>query len=222
MNKILTILLDALILFAVSTVFVYLADLGFSGLKKKIPKDDPVVTAIVQGDIGNVESVLKEVKAKQDINVKVVAKTDEHGRTALMRAAYANLSSAEAIAKTDEKRAPMIALLVEHGAPKDARDNDGWTALMWASWSGLDKTADRLLEAGAKPSVADMLGNTALSIAALRGNAAIVRSLMDKGADPSAVTLAGKTALDNARKGLAEYPGKKAAYQDVMTLLGVK
>ncbi len=222
MNKLTGILIDALILILVALVLVILIKVAKTSLEKKVPKDDPVVTAIVQGKIKNVESVIKEAEDHKTEGVKPLERSDDQGRTALMLTAYANLSSADAVAEIDEKRSPMVALLMEHGAPINQQDKDGWTALMWASWSGLDKTADKLLELGANPSLADRQGNTALTIAAQRGNVAIVRSLLSKGANLSAATKTGKTALDAARKGLSEYPDKKNAYQDIIGLLGSK
>ena len=214
-SKLVNIIVDGLILSVVSSIMALVAYFFFDWLKGNTAKDDPLVTAIIQGKSQEIERLVAPGAGATGL-------TDDFGRTALMRAAFANLSAADAIAKTDEKRAPIVALLVEHGAPIDGRDSDGWTALMWASWSGLDKTADKLLELGANPSLADRQGNTALTIAAQRGKVAIVRSLLSKGANPSAATKTGKTALDTARKGLSEYPDKKDAYQDVIGLLGSK
>lgn len=260
---ILTIAVDGLILFFVSTAFVYLADLGFSGLKKKVPKDDPVVTAIAQGEIKSVEAALTAVETQLKGSAKATTQMDEHGRTSLMRAAYVNLSATAAmdyalsmlrmrkvdpkhpsgfpldnvrsmcekrtatvnknatasIGEADGKRAPMIALLAGHGAQIDAQDHDGWTALMWASWSGLEKTADELLKLNASHSLADNQGYTALAIASMRGNVAIVRSLITKGVDKNVSTRTGKNALDLAKTGMNEYPAKKVDYQEIVTLL---
>lgn len=206
MIKLRTILLDALILFAVSTVFVIAADFAFSGLKKKIPKDDPVVTAVGQGEIKGLETAIKEVKEDSNNRDTVVAKTDEHGRTSLMRAAYVNFADPEETAKADDKRPPMVTLLLDEGAPLNAKDHDGWTALMWASWSGLSKVVDTLLERGADIAVADQQGNTALIIAARRGNVEVVKFLLAKGADKAARNKAGHSALQAAELGLKEHP----------------
>ena len=211
MNKIRTILLDALILFAVSTVFVALADRAFSGLKGKIPKDDPVVTAIGQGEIKGLESVIAGLENDPRTQGKVATQTDEHGRTSLMRAAYANLGDSKILKETDEKRAPMIALLLAHGARLDAVDHDGWSALMWAAWSGLPTAVAKLLDSGADHSLTDRQGNTALIIAAQRGHADIVTELLAKGADRAAKNSAGQTARDAAKTGLEQHPTSQSA-----------
>lgn len=212
MNRLGVILKDGVILFAVSTVLVVCVDQGFSLLKGKSAKDDPLVTAIVQGKTEELENLAEG-------GAGVTGRKDDQGRTALMRAAYVNLDGAELLATADIERAEMVVLLVGRGAPVNAVDNDGWSALMWASWSGLNEVASRLLESGANPTLADRQGNTALTIAAGRGNAGIVSSLLSKGADPDMTTKSGKTALDLAKTGLMEYPGKKGAYDQVISLL---
>ena len=215
MNKALWILIDAAILFAVSTLFVLLANLAFSGLKGKTPKDDPLVTAITQGN-------MTELTAAATAGGKVAALFDAQGRSALMRAAYVNLSDPTLIATADAKRAAMIPLLLEHKAPLNQQDHDGWTALMWAAWSGLPQTATQLLDKGALATPADRQGHTALALAARRGNVDIVRQLLARGADPAATTLSGQSVLDLARAGLREYPAKAPAYQEIIGLLGGK
>jgi len=206
MTKLRTILLDALILFAVSTVFVAVADWAFSGLKGKIPKDDPVVTAIGQGELKGLEGVVAELEADPATKAKVAIQTDEHGRTSLMRAAYANLGDPEKLKEADGIRKPMIALLLAHGALLDGQDDDGWSALMWACWSGLPQVVEALLEHGASHTLADRQGNTALLIAARRGHAGIVQTLLAKGADRSHRNKAGQDALAAAELGLSEHP----------------
>jgi ankyrin repeat protein len=206
------ILVDGLILFTVSTALVVLSDKGFSKLKDKTPKDDPIVSAITQGDLKKLEVVAKQ-------GGKVAALTDEQGRTALMRAAYANLSGSKLLAETDTKRSEMIPVLLDHKAPLNQQDQDGWTALMWASWSGLPKVVEKMLDSGALHTMADKQGNTALILAAQRGNTEIVRQLMAKGADPAAKTRSGQIARDLARTGMREYPDKATAYQEIISLL---
>lgn len=217
-NKIWIILKDGLILFAISSALVITANFAFSGLKGKIPKDDPIVTVISQGEIkGFTEAVEESIKTNP---TKAVQVTDEHGRTSLMRAAYANLSNEAELTKQNEIRTTMTLLLLDKGAIIDAQDKDGWTAMMWAAWSNLPKVVQTLIERGATVTHADRQGNTALMIAAGRGNAAIVQSLLDKGADRSTKNLAGKSALDLAIAGAIAYPDKKTAYQQIMAQLG--
>ena len=212
MNRILTISVDGIILFTVSTLFVIAADKAFSGLKGKTPKDDPLVTAILQEDLKQLESKLGDGSAPD-------ASIDEHGRSALIRAAYVNLSDAKATAASDEKRAPMAALLISRGAAPDHLDTDGWSALMWASWSGLPKTAAVLIENKANVRTADKQGQTALTLAAARGHVEVVRLLLAHDADPAAATARGQNALDLAKNGLATHPARKSAYEEILRLL---
>jgi hypothetical protein len=212
------------ILLVVSTVVVVLADNMFSKLKGKIPKDDPVVTAIGQGNLKGLETIISKLEADPEAKAKATQQTDNNGRTSLMRAAYVNLSESDKIKDADEVRAPMVGLLLAHGAPLDAQDHDGWTALMWAAWSGMPKVVDLLLEHGANLALADRHGNTALHIAAERGQAEIVKALLAKGADKNLRNQAGQTALADAEKGLAEHPArfygsKQAGYHGAIALL---
>ena len=205
------IIADMLILAAVSTIFVGIVNAAFSGLKKGA-KSDPMVTATLQGDTNAVVALLKNPATDAD-------KPDHYGRTPLLWAAYVNYSSPARTAEEDRKRAPIVRLLLDHKVQIGTRDNDGWTALMWASWSGLTQVTGILLEHGADASVADRQGNTALALAAQRGNVDIVRLLLTKGADKAAVTRTHKTALDLAKLGMEQYPAKKDAYTGIVAAL---
>lgn len=212
MTKLKEIISDGIILFAISTAFVIVVDRGFSKLKGAVKTDDPIVTAVIQADSKKLGELVKPGE-------RVTNKTDELGRSALMRAAYANYADAKTLANTDAKRVAMVGLLVEQGARVDDVDHDGWSALMWASWSGLDQVAAKLLELGASHQSADKQGNTALIIAAQRGNAGIVEALLAKGADSSVRNKAGLSALDTASTGMRQYPDKQSAYAKVLAAL---
>ena len=123
------------------------------------------------------------------------------------------------LSDTDAKRTALIELLLTHGAKPDTRDNDGWTALMWASWSGLKEVVTKLLESGASPEFADKQGNTALIIAAQRGHATIVAALLAKGADATAANKAGLTPLAAAKTGLAQFPDQSVGFAAVIARL---
>lgn len=207
------ILADGLILFAISSVIAICAHLSITALKKKGAKDDPIVTALLQGDL---EETTKLAKRGEDSTNQV----DDQGRTALMRAAYVNLSSAEAVATKDEDRAKVATILLDHGARVDSKDHDGWTALMWAAWSGLPKTAELLIDRGAAVGAADRRGNTALMLAARRGNAEIVKLLLVHHADISPANQDGRTARDMAQLGQREGTAEKAIYQTILGALG--
>lgn len=116
--------------------------------------------------------------------------------------------------KADEKRLPIIEVLVTAGADVNAKDNDGWTALIWASWSGMPKVTEKLLDLKADITVVDRKGNSALTMAAMRGNLDVVKILIAKGAKPAATD---KAVIEKAMK---EYPKKKATYEQILGLLG--
>ncbi len=58
-----------------------------------------------------------------------------------------------------------MATLIAHGADVNARADDGWTPLMYASARGHMKVAEALLDAGADKELKDDDGVTALEIA---------------------------------------------------------
>jgi len=221
MRKYRLILIDTLLLCLVSTVLAIAVNFAVAKLKGEVKKDDPIVTAIIQSNTKEVEKLVGQ-------GADVTNETDELGRSALMRAAFANFSGprggtehepADILSDIDGKRAGIVELLLTHGAAPDSRDNDGWTALMWASWSGLTQVVGKLLEGGASPQFADHQGNTALLIAAQRGNPAIVKALLAKGADAAVTNKAGNTALATAQTGLAQYPDQAAGYAAVIAQL---
>lgn len=221
MKKYRLILIDTLILCLVSTVLAIGVYTAVAMLKGKVKKDDPIVTAILQANTKEVEKLVQQ-------GGSVTNETDDLGRTALMRAAFANYADTRSqpgnearnlLSDTDDKRTGIVVLLLDHGAMPDVRDHDGWSALMWASWSGLNQVAANLLDRGASHQFADKQGNTALIIAAQRGNAGIVKTLLAKGADKSVTNNAGQSALTAAKLGLAQYPEKPADYADVISQL---
>jgi len=80
----------------------------------------------------------------------------------------------------------------------NAKDNDGWTPLFWAAFSGRTDIVRALLEKGANVNAIDDSGKTALMSAAVRGHTDTVRALLEKGADVNAKSKAGRTALMSA------------------------
>lgn len=218
---------DASILLVVSVCLVlFLNNVVFSRLKHD--NSDSLVTAIQQDNTNRVAEILgekeyetqrKDYPTHQAYKKARAARTDEIGRTAMMWVAYANNRDQEITAKCDDARLPMVTLLVDAGADLNARDRDGWTALMWASWSNLPKVTAKLLALGADVNAADRLGNTALTLAALQGHGGMVALLLQKGANKALATKAGKTAGALAAEGLKKNPGKAAAYSAVLSAL---
>lgn len=85
------------------------------------------------------------------------------------------------------------------GAETNARDAQGWTALMHAANQGHALLIEPLLSAGAQPDARAPDGATALFIAALHGYSDIVAALLRAGADAAIPGPKGRTPLDMAR-----------------------
>ena len=85
------------------------------------------------------------------------------------------------------------------GADVNARDGQGWTALMHAVNKGYVLLVELLLAAKADPDVRAPDGATALFMAVAHGQPEIVALLMEAGADVSIKGPKGKTAVDVAR-----------------------
>lgn len=94
-----------------------------------------------------------------------------------------------------ESRAPLIELLLQHGADIEARDIEGATALMRAAADRCGDSVAALLASGADINAQDPWGRTALHWAA-QGNACrAIRELLKQGTDLEARDGAGMTAL---------------------------
>src|SRR6266513_1506490 len=88
--------------------------------------------------------------------------------------------------------------LLGEGADANAKDNAGWTALIWAAYFGRTDTVRTLLEKGAYVNAKGKDGMTALMNAASAGYQDIVHALLEKGANVNAKDDSGKTALMSA------------------------
>ncbi|ETS82540.1 hypothetical protein PFICI_04416 [Pestalotiopsis fici W106-1] len=112
--------------------------------------------------------------------------------TALMHAACSNYSE-------------VVKLLLSHDFNPDARDNDGWTALLLAANSkqgsnnGLAvRTVQQLLDSGFDPRAVGFDGSTAIHIAAFQGNTELMNILLEHGLDVDVRSHDGSTALMRA------------------------
>ena len=95
------------------------------------------------------------------------------------------------------------------GADVNARDDKGWTALMYVVDKGYVLLVEPLLQAKADPDVRAPDGATALFMAVAHGHSEIIPKLMKAGADPMIKGPKGKTAKELAQ----------ARYGDLMTAL---
>lgn len=84
---------------------------------------------------------------------------------------------------------------LEDGAPVDARDSGGMTALMWASGDGDVELMRELLRHGADPLLRSNTSNTALGCAAMHGECAAIEILLASGATANDRTSGGGTPL---------------------------
>jgi len=110
---------------------------------------------VENGEVDELEAVL----ARADINAR-----NEHGMTALMRAAY-------------HGRVEMVRTLLENGADPNVMRNDKFTALSLAAFFGYGEIVDLLLEHGAKTDVATRSGTSPYIWAKARSFSDVARSL---------------------------------------------
>ena len=107
------------------------------------------------GEIDELEAVL----SRADINAR-----NEHGMTALMRAAY-------------HGRVEMVRVLLEHGADPNATRNDNFTALSLAAFFGHAEIVEVLMGHGAKTDVVTRFGTSPYIWAKARCFSDVARSI---------------------------------------------
>ena len=101
------------------------------------------------------------------------------------------------------KRRDMVWLqyMLAKGAPIDARNRDGNTALAEAAQIGWAEGANQLLDVGAAVDLANNRGETPLILATQSRDLATVRTLVEHGADPKITDhVAGMSAHDYAAR----------------------
>jgi ankyrin repeat protein len=122
----------------------------------------------------------------------------------------------------------MVDLLLAHGAPIDARNLAGATALYFAAEGGHTPVAQRLIERGADVKLAGRSRISPVAAAAYAGNDAIVEALLAAGADarapdetgkPPIVYAAAGAQLDIVKRLLAQNIDINARYPNDLTLL---
>ncbi len=85
--------------------------------------------------------------------------------------------------------------LINKGADIEAKDNNGYTSLIWASSNGHSDVVKVLLEKGADIEAKNVDGDTSLIWASYRGCSEAVKLLLEKGADIEAKDEDGQTSL---------------------------
>ena len=91
--------------------------------------------------------------------------------------------------------APMLRLLVKHGAELEAKGAGGCAALAVAAGEGHAEAVHALMELGADPNAPDAEGVTPLMHAVSAGSEETVRCLLEVGADPSRGDARGRSPL---------------------------
>ena len=221
------ILTDGLILMIAGLVFAFVVKLGFDQLRGDV-EESPLVSPIIQDNIDK----MKEIIGK---DAKAVNLQDEQKRTPLMWVAYLNYGDRELITKKskskkddeteienpslEEKRFEMTKLLLENGADVKAVDEDNWTALMWASWTGMPTVVDALVKAGSDVNALDAKKQSPLMVAAQRGNEKVVEILINAGADRNLKNADGKSAEDLANEYMVQFSIRKENYEATLKSL---
>ncbi|MCX5925631.1 MAG: ankyrin repeat domain-containing protein [Candidatus Dependentiae bacterium] len=138
---------------------------------------------------GNIESINYWLgRPGFDVNAK-----DQDGEMPLMKAV--NLYY---YVKFDrDKSKEIVALLLDHKADIEAKDDDGNTALLVAAWNDVE-IVKLLLDRTADIEATNNQGETALMIAASEGTVDTVKLLLERGADLYKKSIAGKDAFDYA------------------------
>ena len=209
----LPIIKDMCILVCIMGALGYACNLAMKPFES-VQVTDSLVSLIRKGGVvdGKDEIFLKEFAEGCQLHKDFVNTPDSTGRTPLMWAVYTNFNKPELSLAKDADRAYYVqALLEAPGVNIHAKDEDGFTALHWAAWSGMPHSAAMLIKAGLDINEKENNGYTPLMLAALRGDDAVVKMLLQLGADASAVNNDGKTAAQLADEKGSAYDKRQSA-----------
>lgn len=139
-----------------------------SGTNSKLSRKGQLARAIRAGDVDAVDRLLDEGVGLEE-------------RLLVLGAVHPLLDAAVLARQPD-----VVRLLAARGAPLDAGDCHGWTALTYADANDFDDIAELLLSLGASPSRRDAHGYTAAHRAAGRGEVGptLDTAVRDCGLDP--------------------------------------
>lgn len=112
----------------------------------------------------------------------------------------AKMTDAQLFAAAEHGDAGAIKMALGAGADINARDAEGWGALLIAASGGKLEAVEVLVVAGADVNAATLKGETPLMGAVLSESEDIVKLLLAKGADKTVKSQSGLTAADFAKK----------------------
>ena len=211
----LPIIKDMCILVCIMGALGYACNLAMKPFES-VQVTDSLVSLIRKGGVqdGKDDIFLKEFAEGCKAHADFVNTPDSTGRTPLMWAVYTNFNNPELSLAKDADRAYYVQeLLNAPGVNIHAKDQDGFTALHWAAWSGMPHSAAMLIKAGLDINEKEGNGYTPLMLAAMRGDDTVVKMLLQLGADATATNNDGKTAAQLAdEKGQAYDRRQSQAY----------
>ena len=206
------IIQDLIILMCVMGALGFVCKLAMEPFEVQTPTDS-LVSLIRKGAVKLQEDgelrdqpYLKEMESVSKETELGVNTPDRTGRTPLMWAAYANNNDPVDTRKLDSKRLYYVFSLLETpGINPNAQDNDKFTAMHWAAWSGMRYCLTALAHAGLDVNARESAGYTPLMLAAMRGNDETIEALLALGADPSLTREDGSTAASLAAEAKTSY-----------------
>ena len=203
----LPIIKDMCILVCIMGALGYACNLAMKPFES-VQVTDSLVSLIRKGGVqdGKDDIFLKEFAEGCEKHKDFVNTPDSTGRTPLMWAVYTNFNNPQLSLAKDADRAYYVQeLLNAPGVNIHAKDQDGFTALHWAAWSGMPHSVAMLVNAGLDINEKEANGYTPLMLAAMRGDDVVVKALLQLGADTAAVNADSKTAAQLADEKGAAY-----------------